>query len=144
MKKVISVMFGPLLLFASCNENISGNIRPETKKDTESGNPNFRNYEAALDIAQKQVFGSGTRTASAPKVREHYVYKPSPLTRNVTDSVDVAFHVINFENEQGFAIISADKRAVPVYAYSEEGNINLYDAVEESGWGDFMDMAGEH
>lgn len=144
MKKVISVMFGPLLLFASCNENLIDNIRPETKKDVESCNPNFRNYEAALDIAKKQIFGSETRTASIPKVREHYVYKPSPLTRNVTDSADVAFHVINFEDEQGFAIISADKRAVPVYAYSEEGNINLYDAVEESGWGDFMDMAGEH
>lgn len=141
MRKIKPTILGTLLLFASCSENITDNISPETKDNTETY---FRNYEAALDIAKKQIFGSETRTVSIPKVREHYVYKPSPLTRNVTDTVDVAFHVINFENEQGFAIISADKRAVPVYAYSEEGNINLYDAVEESGWGDFMDMAGEH
>ena len=144
MNKTTHFLLGTLFLLASCNENISESIRPETKKRTESGNPYFRNYEAALDIAKKQIFGSETRTVSIPKVREHYVYKPSPLTRNVTDTVDVAFHVINFENEQGFAIISADKRAVPVYAYSEEGNINLYDAVEESGWGYFMDMAEKH
>ncbi len=144
MGKIKFLLFGTIFTLVSCNEVIVESISPETEKKSETFKPYYRDYDEALETAKEHIFGSSTRSKSVPEVKNHYVYKPSPLTRNVSDTVDVAFHVINFENEQGFAIISADKRAVPVYAYSEEGNINLYDAVEESGWGDFMDMAGEH
>ena len=144
MEKIKFILFGTIFTLVSCNEFIVESISPETEKKSETFKPYYRDYDEALETAKEHIFGSSTRSKSVPEVKNHYVYKPSPLTRNVSDTVDVAFHVINFENEQGFAIISADKRAVPVYAYSGEGNINLYDAVEESGWGYFMDMAEKH
>ena len=144
MGKIKFLLFGIIFTLVSCNEFIVESISPETEKKSETFKPYYRDYDEALETAKEHIFGSSTRSKSVPEVKNHYVYKPSPLTRNVSDTVDVAFHVINFENEQGFAIISADKRAVPVYAYSGEGNINLYDAVEESGWGYFMDMAEKH
>ncbi|MBD5231573.1 MAG: hypothetical protein HDS66_05430 [Bacteroidales bacterium] len=37
------------------------------------------------------------------------------------------FYLINFEDEQGFALMSADRRTLPVYALSETGSLTEED-----------------
>lgn len=102
----------------------------------------YQPYDVALAIALRQLDVCSPRTRShvSRTVKEHYVYSPLISTRT-TEKNSVKFHVINFENEQGFALVSADKRTTPVYAYSETGNIDLEDAIQNSGVGEFMECA---
>ena len=43
------------------------------------------------------------------------------------------FHVINYKNNKGFSIISADKRLTPVLAYSDKGFFSIQDTVLNNG-----------
>lgn len=128
------------LAFIACNDEIEdGNclqVGIEVQPDY------YQPYDSALAIALRQLdaFPPGTRAGLGRTVREHYVYSPSVSTR-ATETETARFHVINFENNRGFAIVSADKRTTPVYAYSTTGNIDMDDAVQNSGVGEFMECA---
>ena len=126
------------LLFASCGDD----IYQIDKKDVNSIDNHLRNYQSALKIAENAVFGNNSQTRSLrPGVKNHYLYSPHTITRSANDNSVASFYVINFEDEKGFAIVSADDRATPVYAFSDKGNLDAEKAVEESGWGDFFDAA---
>ncbi len=104
-------------------------------------------YETALKHALEAIDNGNTATtrSASPerRVASHYEYVANKMTRSANDGVEVRFHVINFEDNQGFALVSADSRTTPVYAYSETGNIDIDDAIENSGFGDFMAAAEE-
>lgn len=51
---------------------------------------------------------------------------------------DTLYYVINYANEDGFAIVSADNRTVPIYAVSADGNCNIEDTVFNKGLADFF------
>lgn len=49
-----------------------------------------------------------------------------------SDSEDsILYYIVNFGNDEGFAILSADNRLLPVYAFSNEGSISLNDTTED-------------
>ena len=54
---------------------------------------------------------------------------------NVTKDGEVLpyFHIFNFEDESGFAIMSGDTRVTPLLAYALEGNINQGDTIDNPG-----------
>ncbi len=142
MRKLLVLSFITLLgsvAFIACNDEIGDEI---PQKIVEPRSDYYQPYDSALAIALRQLdeCNPGTRTLSQRTVKEHYLYSPSPSTR-ATETDPVRFHVINFENGQGFAIVSADKRTTPVYAYSSIGNIDLQEAVQNSGVGVFMESA---
>ncbi len=142
MRKLLVFSFITLLgsvAFIACNDEIGDEI---TQKIAEPTSEYYQPYDSALVIALRQLDACypGTRSHIQRTVKEHYLYSPSPSTR-ATETDPVRFHVINFENGQGFAIVSADKRTTPVYAYSPTGNIDLQEAIWNSGVGEFMECA---
>ncbi len=142
MRKLLLLSFIALVgsySFIACNDEIGDEI---TQKIAEPTSDYYQPYDSALAIALRLLNDCypGTRSHIQRTVKEHYVYSPSPSTR-ATETDPVRFHVINFENGQGFAIVSADKRTTPVYAYSSTGNIDLQDAIQYSGVGEFMECA---
>ncbi|MBO4907109.1 MAG: Spi family protease inhibitor [Bacteroidaceae bacterium] len=56
-------------------------------------------------------------------VEDHYEYVSPVATRSLsnTNFTPSRFHVINFAYNGGFAVVAADNRATPIYAYSDEG-----------------------
>lgn len=58
--------------------------------------------------------------------------KTEKLTRGGESArADSLLYLVNFEGDDGFALISANKRAsIPFYALSDEGNLNLADTLE--------------
>jgi hypothetical protein len=56
-----------------------------------------------------------------------------------SENVDTLFYVINFENNQGFAIASADQRYEPVFCVTESGNYHYGDSIENPGFEIFME-----
>lgn len=123
---------------------------PQQKED-----PYYVNYEQALSEAIEFMHGDilrkGTRAGINLRVDNHYEYSATnrfgcKQTRSAVDNdtIDVRFHVINFANDGGFALVSADKRTTPIYAYSESGHLDLEDAIANTGVRDFMEIACEN
>lgn len=134
-----------LLGMACSNEKI---VTPEAPKKTEFQKPQTPEQfqvttEDALTRAEKIL--SQHQTRSTPRVVkscEYYVAKPA--TRSMADTVEVAFHLINYEDNAGFVMVAADERATDVYAYSDEGQLNPEDFEDNPGLNLYMDMAVDH
>ena len=63
------------------------------------------------------------------------------LTRSGEDGLDTMLYLVNYADDQGFALLSADWRTKPVYAFSEEGELNLADTTVNKGLALFMENA---
>lgn len=77
------------------------------------------------------ILNSGDRATRSVerKVKSTEIYVAKPATRS-NDDVEVSFYLINYEDNAGYALVSTDKRATPVYMYADEGNITT-EAFEE-------------
>lgn len=96
-------------------------------------------YEEALDIANSFLDNGSsgkTRSTSGRKVREHGMY-----TSNSQGGDAISFHIINYDNDEGFAIVSADDRTTSVYAFSDTGNFNIADTTFNKGLAIFLEGA---
>lgn len=111
-----------LLMLASCSqESFDAPIQGGN-----SSSSNYRSLEEGLkdaDVLFKKM-GMNTRSQSR-KVKSVETLNQS--TRSA--SPESAFYIVNYENNEGFALLSADKRLEPVFAISEEGSMNLSDTI---------------
>lgn len=81
----------------------------------------------ALLYAENSINGINPTTRSAErKVKSTEIYVAKPATRSA-EGAEVSFYLINYENNEGFAMVSTDSRATPVYAYSDEGSLTAED-----------------
>lgn len=81
----------------------------------------------ALLYAENCVNGINPSTRSVErKVKSTEVYVAKPVTRSAED-VEVSFYLINYEDNEGFAMVSTDSRTTALYAYSEKGNLTTED-----------------
>lgn len=53
-------------------------------------------------------------------------------------------YVFNFENEEGFALISGDRRTTPVLAITESGSLNPDEPVDNPGLALFLSLAEDY
>lgn len=145
MKKLL-LLFVSLVAFCSCDNEEFDFTAPVEAQSEIAVDSFYVSFEEALAQAEKMLAGTTATRASATKrkVANHHEYVANRNTRATGDDVEVRFHVINFEDNQGFALVSADSRTTPVYAYSETGNLDIEDATENTGFGDFMDAATEY
>lgn len=145
MKKLL-FLFISFVAFCSCDNEEFDFTAPVEAQSEIAVDSFYVSFEEALAQAEKMLAGTTTTRASATKrkVANHHEYVANRSTRATGDDVEVRFHVINFEDNQGFALVSADSRTTPVYAYYETGNLDIEDATENTGFGDFMDAATEY
>lgn len=76
---------------------------------------------------------NGTRT-STRSVKSVEVYN-RVKTRSGEDS---PYYIVNYENNEGFAILSSDSRLTPVVAFSDTGSFELSDTLENKAIGFFL------
>ena len=101
-------------------------------------------YEEALAKADALFAGidGATTRAGNRRVKNHELFRSgNRFTRTASDDVEAKFHIINYEDNAGFAMIAADKRATDIYAYSDTGNLYVDDAMKNSGFGVFLEGA---
>lgn len=95
----------------------------------------------ALLYAENSINGINPTTRSAErKVKSTEIYVAKPATRSAEDT-EVSFYLINYEDNEGFAMVSTDSRATPVYAYADEGNLTPEDLETNPLYNIFMDSA---
>lgn len=144
MKKFFFLLMAMTTIVACQKEFVADVIAPTQEVGVGSeAYSTTRSYEEALSIAEEALSHITTRsTTRAVKSYEYYVAKPA--TRSQADTIEVAFHLINYENNGGYALVPADNRTTDVYMYSDVGQISVDDFENKAGLSIFKEAAIEY
>lgn len=143
MKRILQ--FGILLMLLTAVILPSCSDEPVTQTtqpgETHVQNPHRVPLNQALGYADallSQIEGE-TATRSGRLVSS-IKYLTQPTTRSTSGSsvIDTALYLINYANDEGFAILAADDRLHPIYAISESGSLSIEDTVENKGLALFL------
>ncbi len=130
MKRKLLPFVAIAMLFAACSSD-EPNPPPEAENIPQVANPYRVSLDDALDNAETLLSQiSEAETRSGRRVAS-VKYFTTPSTRSA-DS-DTMLYLVNYENDGGFALLSADSRLRPVYAISDEGSLNMEDTVYNKG-----------
>ena len=148
--KSFVAIFAASTLFA-CTQDSIDNLSVQTEEETEAMNelPKRRTYEEALAVAQDAIGLLGenctTRSGKPRSINTADVqYIINTSSTRSTEEPDTLMYVFNYEDNAGFAVVSANRATEELIAVTEQGN---YVAGEETGNGGFdlyMDMAEEY
>ena len=128
-----------LLLVVACNKENDAATEIEKTTSEEAVQSFYVTVEEAVATA-KRFMGDGDTRSRDLRLKNHTLYNVLSGTRG-DQSSDVAFHIVNFEDNKGYAIVSADSRATDVYAFSPTGNIDIDKAMGNPGFRIFMERA---
>ena len=136
MKKLLFVIIAAIAFVACEKEPFA-----QANDYVERVSSNKVSLSKALFYAENSINGIGTSTRSTTrKVKSTEIFVAKPSTRSV-ESEEVSFYLINYEDNEGFAMVSTDSRTTPVYAYSDEGNLNPADFENNPGLKIFLEGA---
>ena len=148
--KSFVAIFAASTLFA-CTQDSIDNLSVQTEEETEAMNelPKRRTYEEALAVAQDAIGLLGenctTRSGKPRSINTADVqYIVNTSSTRSTEEPDTLMYVFNYEDNAGFAVVSANRATEELIAVTEQGN---YVTGEETGNGGFdlyMDMAEEY
>lgn len=133
MKKlsIIAALVMAGCCLAGCVSNQDMPAAPVAETNTDSGTNPYRISEeealANLDAFFAANSSGNTRTSSpAPRVKNLIgIRNHEKATRGEAEDTTMLLYVANFENQQGFALLAADKRVdTPVIGVSEQGEIS--------------------
>ena len=90
--------------------------------------------------------GKKTRSATRPTIANVETLRSRQFaTRAAVDSlsIDTLLYFVNFADNQGFAVVAADKRTSPILALIDKGNYKAGDLAQEDnpGFLSFLDRA---
>ena len=130
-KKLISYAAVALVLTACSSEEPI--TPPNQVNDAMGANP----YRVSLTDALKNAdallgeLGEGEVTRSAERKVESVEYYSRPGTRSLGG--DTLLYLVNYADDAGFALLSADSRLRPIYAISDEGSMSFSDTTYNKG-----------
>lgn len=147
MKKSIISMMVIALMTACTNQETIESVPVLTEQSTV--NNNIRSYEDALKIAQSSIAmlesskasSRGISTGRKIDLNKSKVVTLDNKTRSDAGIKDTLIYVFNFENNEGFVLISASKNTESVLAITEKGYYNPDEPTEPTGFDMFMDLA---
>lgn len=145
--KVISILALAIMMASCSNQELLDSDSPKPAPQQTS---NIRSYEEALQIAQssiQMVDGQAQTRAASPRkiaLNDTKVCKLDAKTRTSSDVNDTLMYVFNFEDNQGFAIISANKNTEALIAVTEKGHYDPAVRSDNESFNFYMDMAKKH
>jgi len=124
MKKIILFLMLSLFL-EGCNDDVLLEY-PQNQDALVGESYRVHPSEAVATAlsAISSVEDAKTRTAQR-KVQNINAVTASNMSTRSQNEEDTLLYVVNFQNDEGFAVVSADKRAVPVYAMSDKGHFAI-------------------
>lgn len=140
MKKLLYLM--AIASFVACTNDEEMNLLTENLPE-ESVSVEKRSFQEALEVAQNapEIFGGTTTRGELKQVTladTQYIISDAS-TRN--DAPDTLMYVFNYEDNQGFAVVSANKSTEALIAVTEQGNYNEETTTNNPGLALYMDMA---
>lgn len=133
------------IVIACTNEPIVENQISQISDD----NHVIRSYEEAKGIACSAIKmlenNSSTRSKGGRRVSENstHVILASEVTRGENDDLlsDTLLYVFNYENNEGFAVVSANRNTEGLLAVTEAGSYDPSEQQEIGGFDMFMQLA---
>jgi hypothetical protein len=120
------------ILFASCSRKTDPDLNEEVK--------NQISQKFLVSRGEALLLTSGTAKNARPGE------STDREIEEIADFVDkfgrIVFYAMNFKNESGFLLLSADKRLKPILAFSDKGAFNMNS--ENPGLQLWKDMIAEH
>ena len=132
MKKKLLSFVAVALVLAACSSE-EPIAPPMAENDAMGANP----YRVSLTDALKNAdallgeLGEGETTRSAERKVESVEYYSRPGTRALGG--DTLLYLVNYADDAGFALLSADSRLRPIYAISDEGSMSFSDTTYNKG-----------
>lgn len=141
MKKRSIILLSAIgIMLSNCTNELESDGLVSTKQQTS----NTRTLNEALSIAQQAsqlVAGATTRSATARTIDMSSIqYVLTPSTRTVANA-DTLLYIINYSDNQGFAVVSAKKSTEGLLAVTEQGNYSSDENNENGGFNNFMQQA---
>ncbi|HBV49447.1 MAG TPA: hypothetical protein DEB64_01415 [Alistipes sp.] len=138
---VVALLFGTL----SCSKTDVAElpvVGPEPQQQRIVLTPT-RSYEEALTLAQQSIAivdKPATRALHARTIRSTRGQCVTvPVTRNGESQADTLMYVFNFEGNNGFAVIAANRAVDPVLAVAENGNYTYGEQTGVENFDFYMD-----
>lgn len=97
----------------------------------------FVTKEMAISEVEEflKIFDAGTKSGGRT-IAEIYPSGNMPSTRSDVSDVEISepfVYIVNFSNDEGFAIVSGDTRMSPILACADNGNIERGEIIENPG-----------
>lgn len=132
MKKIVFILLG--MVFVSCSSLDNAFKSDESNKSDKEGVISIEQALERLDdfysaIGENPAFSKSGISRRIKSV-ETLSCRRSVLTRSGADTLDIDYYVINYEDEQGYAIIGATPDAEPILAVTEEGSLVLEEILD--------------
>lgn len=148
MKKLCLLLAGVFVLTACEKEPNTAPVQddPTIEQCTETVVDYRVSKSTAINRAIKAVEGLKGRAesrAEALRVAKAEVVGSRVASRSGY-AADTLFYLINFDDNQGFALVAADERNTDVYMMAEEGSLDLETLDPESPVSYFMNQAEEY
>lgn len=141
MKRLLQLLIAATAaIMAGCSSDNLPDLQNAREKDPILA-PHRVSLNKALNHADRYleaIEGVRTRHARIPASVE--ILGGNIPTRS-SQSSDTLLYVVNYANDQGFAVLGADDRLLPVYAISETGRLNMSDTTFNQGLATFFDLA---
>lgn len=138
MRKSKIFFWGMLLILSSCSQD-------DIIKDFEKY-PTSSSYtvsvEEALQIAEVAMKSLDGETTRSPRIVSSIEVKTTNHTRANLAS-DSLFYLVNYADDNGFALLGADKRLPSLYAISDEGHFEFSDTLNNEGLAFYMSYIEE-
>lgn len=151
MKKNLLFVLAAALMMAACSKQEAIESAPAipTVKTYMS---NMRSYEEALRIAENAIgmledSKSSTRSTENRRkidLSENKVIMRDAKTRGESGASDSLIYVFNFENNEGFALVSASKNTEGLLAVTEQGQCDPEIPSGIGGFDMFVNMAKDY
>lgn len=138
------------IVIASCsNENLFNEVNPVKKSSVHKITPEQAQQNALEFVNKVNTTRSGLKIITVSNIIP--IVNNIAITRSEGDSIciDTLLYAINFEDNRGFVLASADDRTEPVIAYVEQGRFDeddytcltdtaSIDSTNNSGYNNFM------
>lgn len=133
-----------VMLFAACNNEVMEfNQQEITQQKQLSKN---RTVSEAIDIANNAVgqFFEVTRAGGKVVDIDNIEVVTSSATRSGGEGGDTLLYVVNYADNNGFAVVSASRNTEGLLAVTEQGNYDPTVVSKNGGFEMFMDMAEDY
>lgn len=151
MNRKLILTFVAVLTMTACSNQESIETAPVVPTVLKS-KVGTRSYEDAVKIAENAISmleNSNTSTRSAENRRkidfsENKVIVNDKKTRGDSEGIDSLIYVFNFENDEGFALVSASENTEGLLAVTEQGHCDPKELSGIDGFDMFLGLAKKY
>lgn len=140
--RISLLTFLALALAVSCSK-FEEDVAPVDPKQPAAWSPT-RSYDEALSLAQQSIAlvdKGKTRSARSRRiVSRRGQCVTMPTTRGGQSLTDTLMYVFNFEDNDGFSVIAANRAVDPVLAVTEKGNYTYGEPTGVENFDFYMDL----